>query len=203
MRFPLGDLDKAATRDLARRYQLPVAAKPDSQDICFVPQGRYADIIAKLRPGASEPGDIVGLDGQQLGRHEGILHFTVGQRRGLGLGGGDALYVVRLEAAANRVVVGPKAAIEIGRIRVRDVNWLGAPTPAGGDGIRATVKVRSTQAAIGARIINRDDGTAEVILEAGEAGVSPGQACVFYERDRVLGGGWIDHTETMLDRAAA
>ncbi len=204
LRFPLGGLDKDETRALAERYELPVAAKPDSQDICFVPQGRYADIIAKLRPDAGQPGDIVGLDGRTLGRHQGIFHYTIGQRRGLGLGGGDALYVVRLELAANRVVVGPKTALEVGRVQVRNVNWLStAVHDAGADGIGAIVKVRSTQPGTAARVFTAGAGAAEVVLETGEEGVSPGQACVFYDEDRVLGGGWVSTTETMLDRAAA
>ena len=204
LRFPLGGLDKDETRALAERYDLPVASKPDSQDICFVPNGRYADIIAKLRPDAGQPGDIVSIAGRKLGVHQGILHFTIGQRRGLGLGGGDALYVVRLEPASNRVVVGPKEALEIGRVAVRDVNWL-SPTVrhAGADGVRATVKVRSTQPGTAARVFDAGAGMAEVVLESGEEGVSPGQACVFYDGDRVLGGGWISATETVLDRAAA
>ena len=204
LRFPLGGLDKDETRALAERYDLPVASKPDSQDICFVPDGRYADIIAKLRPDAGQPGDIVSIAGRKLGVHQGILHFTAGQRRGLGLGGGDALYVVRLEPASNRVVVGPKEALEIGRVAVRDVNWL-SPTVrhAGADGVHATVKVRSTQPGTAARVFDAGAGMAEVVLETGEEGVSPGQACVFYDGDRVLGGGWISATETVLDRAAA
>ena len=204
LRFPLGGLDKDETRALAERYDLPVASKPDSQDICFVPNGRYADIIAKLRPDAGQPGDIVSIAGRKLGVHQGILHFTIGQRRGLGLGGGDALYVVRLEPASNRVVVGPKEALEIGRVAVRDVNWLSPTVPhAGADGVRATVKVRSTQPGTAARVFDAGAGMAEVVLESGEEGVSPGQACVFYDGDRVLGGGWISATETVLDRAAA
>ncbi len=204
LRFPLGGLDKDETRALAERYDLPVASKPDSQDICFVPTGRYADIIAKLRPDAGQPGDIVSIAGRKLGVHQGILHFTIGQRRGLGLGGGDALYVVRLEPASNRVVVGPKEALEIGRVTVRDVNWLSpAVRHAGADGVRATIKVRSTQPGTAARVFDAGAGMAEVVLETGEEGVSPGQACVFYDGDRVLGGGWISATETVLDRAAA
>ena len=204
LRFPLGDLDKDETRALAERFDLPVAAKPDSQDICFVPNGRYSEIIAKLRPGAGQPGDIVDIEGRALGRHQGIIHYTVGQRRGLGLGGGDPLYVVRLEPAANRVVVGPREALQVGGIQVRDVNWLStAVQDAGAEGIAAAVKVRSTQPGTAARIFDAGGGAAEVVLESGEEGVSPGQACVIYQGEQVLGGGWISTTETVLDRAAA
>ena len=203
LRFPLGDLDKDETRDRARAYDLPVAAKPDSQDICFVPNGRYADVIAKLRPGAGEPGEIVDTNGHALGRHDGIIHYTVGQRRGLGLGGGDALYVVRLEPATNRIVVGFREALEVDRIRVRDVNWLSdTARDTGSDGVRATIKIRSTQAGIAGRVIDLGGNAADVSLEGGEAGVSPGQACVFYDDDRVLGGGWIASTSAVLDRTA-
>ena len=203
LRFPLGDFDKDDTRRLATEFDLPVAAKPDSQDICFVPNGRYADIIAKLRPGAAESGEIVDIEGRVLGQHEGIIHYTVGQRRGLGLGGGEALYVVRLEPAAKRVVVGPKEALEVRRLHVREVNWLSnVARNAGPAGVLATVKVRSTQPGITGRVFPAADGAA-VVLDRGEAGVAPGQACVFYDEDRVLGGGWISATETVLDRAAA
>ena len=139
LRFPLGGLPKAETRALAQRLDLPVAAKPDSQDICFVPNGSYARVVERLRPGALEPGEIVHVDGRVLGRHEGIIHFTVGQRRGIGIadaqGGGEPLYVVRLDAARKRVVVGPKPALAIAGMSLREVNWLGAPA-GGGRGAR-------------------------------------------------------------------
>src|SRR6201999_4191816 len=125
LRFPLGERTKAETRELARRFGLSVADKHDSQDICFVPSGRYTDVIERLRPGAAEPGDIVDLGGRVLGRHDGIIHFTVGQRRGLGIATGHPLYVVRLDAAARRVVVGPREALRTSSLRLRDVNWLG------------------------------------------------------------------------------
>jgi tRNA-specific 2-thiouridylase len=172
-----------------------VADKPDSQDICFVPSGGYAAVIEKLRPGASEPGDIVDLSGAVLGRHEGVIHYTVGQRRGLGLGGGDPLYVVRLDAEARRVVVGPREALAASTITVREVNWLGddafeAAPPHGWD-VRA--KVRSTRPPVPARITPTGVTEATVTLAEPENGVAPGQACVFYaaETERVLGGGWI------------
>jgi tRNA-specific 2-thiouridylase len=195
LRFPLGHLaSKAETRALAARHGLAVADKPDSQDICFVPQGNYAAVIEKLRPGAAEPGEIVHLDGRVLGTHRGILHYTIGQRRGLGIGGGEPLHVVRLDPERRQVVVGPRAALATRRVPVAEVNWLGGGTfadaPEGGH--EAAVKIRSTRPAVPARIHPRGDG-AEVELLAPEEGVAPGQACVFYapEGSRVLGGGWI------------
>jgi tRNA-specific 2-thiouridylase len=195
LRFPLGDKTKAETRELARRFGLVVAEKHDSQDICFVPSGRYTDVIERLLPGAAEPGDIVDLDGRVLGSHQGIIHFTVGQRRGLGLATGTPLYVVRLDAAARRVVVGPREALRTKRIMLRDVNWLGdAALDANGDRLDVFVKVRSTRPPQPAWLHAGSDGV-EVELIAGEDGVSPGQACVFYAsgegQARVLGGGFI------------
>ena len=195
LRFPLGGLaSKEETRALAAAHGLAVAEKPDSQDICFVPDGDYAGVIAKLRPGAAEPGEIVHLDGRVLGEHRGILHYTVGQRRGLGIGGGEPLYVVRLDAAARRVVVGPRQALAVRRVPVREINWIGdgAFGDAPGDGHPAEVKIRSARAPAEARVIPTADG-AEVELAAAEEGVAPGQACVFYAPGgtRVLGGGWI------------
>ena len=199
LRFPLGDRTKAETRELARRFGLTVADKQDSQDICFVPNGRYADVIERLRPGAAGPGEIVDLEGRVLGRHDGIIHFTVGQRRGLGVATGSPLYVVRLDAASRRVVVGPREALRTSRIRLRDVNWLGDRTidEAVSAHREIYVKVRSTRAPQAAWLHRSADGF-EVGLIAGEDGVSPGQACVFYEAAeglaRVLGGGVIAGT---------
>jgi len=199
LRFPLGDRTKAQTRELARRFGLTVADKQDSQDICFVPSGRYADVIERLRPGAAGPGEIVDLEGRVLGRHDGIIHFTVGQRRGLGVATGSPLYVVRLDAASRRVVVGPREALRTSRIRLRDVNWLGDRTidETVSDHREIYVKVRSTRAPQAAWLHSSADGF-EVELIAGEDGVSPGQACVFYEaaegQARVLGGGIIAGT---------
>ena len=188
LRFPLGDMPKSETRAHAGRFGLVVADKPDSQDICFVPGGNYADVVKKMRPGAAEPGDIVDLDGAVLGRHEGILHYTVGQRRGLGIGGGGSLYVVRLDPETRRVIVGPKGSLMESEISVRELNWLGAPLD--GEPREVTVKLRSMQEAVPASI-RSDGGGALVTLSAAQAGVAPGQACVAYDGERVLGGGWI------------
>jgi tRNA-specific 2-thiouridylase len=200
LRFPLGDLAKSETRELARRFALPVAEKPDSQDICFVPTGRYADMIERLRPGAAAAGDIVDLSGRVLGRHAGIINFTVGQRRGLGIAAGEPLYVVRLDAANGRVVVGPREALRTTRVRLRDVNWIGdgaldellAHGLAGS--VDVFVKVRSTRPPQPACLIRGEDGF-EVELAGGEEGVAPGQACALYDagtgQARMLGGGFI------------
>jgi tRNA-specific 2-thiouridylase len=197
LRFPLGDLTKAQTRELARRFALPVAEKPDSQDICFVPTGRYADVIERLRPGAAAAGDIVDLSGRVLGRHPGIINFTIGQRRGLGIAAGEPLYVVRLDAANGRVVVGPREALRTTRVKLRDVNWIGDGSL---DAVTADrrfdvfVKVRSTRPPHPAWLTRSADGV-EVELAGGEEGVAPGQACAFYDagrgQARMLGGGFI------------
>ena len=200
LRFPLGGVEsKAEVRRMAAELGLSVADKPDSQDICFVPGGRYAEVIERLRPGAARPGEIVDLAGRVLGTHEGVIRYTVGQRKGLGLGGaetgGEPLYVVRLDAEAARVVVGPRAALGVRRLRLAEVNWLGdgafGDAPAGGWEVEA--KVRSARPAAPARVRPLAGGGAEVELSAAEEGVAPGQACVFYAPDspRVLGGGWI------------
>ena len=194
LRFPLGGLEKTETRALAQRYGLPVADKPDSQDICFVPNGSYADVVEKLRPGAAEPGEIVDLDGAVLGGHDGIIRYTVGQRRGIGIGGRDAdsdpLYVVRLEPETRRVVVGPRTALAKAWVALDAVNWLGrGGVPAAG--LPVQVKLRSTMAPVGAALRGNGAGGTEVVFDEPQYGVSPGQACVFYDGDRVLGGGWI------------
>jgi tRNA-specific 2-thiouridylase len=185
LRFPLGHLkSKTETRALAAKYGLDVADKPDSQDICFVPNGNYAAVIEKLRPGAGEPGEIVDMQGRVLGQHNGVIHYTIGQRRGLGIGGlADPLYVVKLDPDARQVIVGPKEALTTRIIPVREINWLGDDAFAAQQTREISVKVRSTRPA------------REAILRATgpEEGVSPGQACVFYETtgSRILGGGWI------------
>jgi tRNA-specific 2-thiouridylase len=195
LRFPLGDQTKAETRRLAREFGLEIADKQDSQDICFVPNGHYAQVIERLHPDAVIPGDIVDLSGDVLGRHNGIIHYTVGQRRGLGIAASEPMYVVRLDAAQGRVVVGPRAALRTTRMRLRDVNWLGD----GGDvpenaRTEVYVRVRSTRPPQAAWLI-RDNGYFDVELVDGEEGVAPGQACVFYDaaggQARVLGGGFI------------
>ncbi|MGB0749082.1 MAG: tRNA 2-thiouridine(34) synthase MnmA [Magnetospiraceae bacterium] len=195
LRFPLGGMDKTETREAARRFALPVAEKTDSQDICFVPQGRYTDVLNKLRPGAAEPGEIVHVNGDVLGAHEGIVHYTVGQRRGLGIGGGDPLYVVAVEADTRRVIVGPRAALARSRVFLRDVNWLGQgqSIPEGGQPV--TVKLRSSQEPVPATVAGTGVRQATVTLESPVEGISPGQACVFYQGERLLGGGWIAATE--------
>ena len=196
VRFPLGDMTKAQTRELARRFGLSVADKQDSQDICFVPTGRYTDVIERLKPNAMEPGDIVDLDGRVIGHHQGIVNFTVGQRRGLGIAASAPLYVVHLDADTRRVVVGPREALNVRRIVLRDVNWIGdgALDQAVVGGLEMFVKVRSTRAPQPAWLRRVDDNY-EVELVDGEEGVSPGQACVFYDapsgQARVLGGGFI------------
>jgi len=197
LRFPLGERTKQETRELARRFGLLVADKHDSQDICFVPSGHYSDVIERLRPGAAQPGDIVDLDGHVLGRHPGIIHFTVGQRRGLGLAAGAPLYVVRLDSDRRRVVVGPREALATRAMLLRDVNWLGdgAIDDALRGGPREVfVKVRSTRPPQPAWLKRGRDGI-EVELAGSEEGVAPGQACVFYDalagQARVLGGGFI------------
>ncbi len=204
LRFPLGGLSKAETRALAERLDLPVAAKPDSQDICFVPNGGYASVVEKLRPGAVEAGEIVDLRGRVLGRHDGIIHFTIGQRRGIGIAAGEPLYVVRLEPMSHRVVVGPKSALARDRVTVRALNWLDTrPLAALGDGPGrpAQVKLRSAQPVAPARVFGNVEGGAEIVFDTPQFGVAPGQAAVVYDGDRVLGGGWI--TAAALDRVPA
>ncbi len=196
LRFPLGEIPKAETRAMAEEMELSVAAKSDSQDICFVPKGSYADIIAKLRPEAGTPGDIVHVDGRILGRHDGIIHYTIGQRRGIGVATGDPLYVVNLNADSATVTVGPRQALATRRIILRDVNWLD-DTPLDNlprDGLALYVRVRSTRPPVPA-VLTLENDDAVITLADNEDGISPGQACVFYQngdqRSRVLGGGWI------------
>ena len=194
LRFPLGELPKSETRAIAHELGLSVADKSDSQDICFVPSGKYTDVIERLRPEAANEGDIVHLDGRVLGRHNGIIHYTVGQRRGLGVASSEPLYVVRLDAGAARVVVGPREALETRIVHLRDINWLGHTPLADADGMPIAVRVRSTRPPQPA-ILHVQDGNVMVELPDGEFGVSPGQACVFYAstdiRSQVLGGGSI------------
>ncbi len=196
LRFPLGHLaSKAETRALAKEFGLSVADKPDSQDICFVPNGSYASVIEKLRPGAAEPGDIVHIDGRIMGQHSGVIRYTIGQRRGLGIGGGDILYVVKLDADAKQVIVGSREALTVSEININEINWLGDSdfTDAPNAGWEVLVKVRSTRPPFPAVILPNPDGSARVKLGIAEEGISPGQACVFYAKtgSQILGGGWI------------
>lgn len=200
LRFPLGDLPKSETRALAEEMGLVVAKKADSQDICFVPQGKYSDIVSKLKPNAALAGEIVHLDGRVLGAHEGILHYTIGQRRGIGVATGEPLYVVYLDARSRRVIVGPKEALETRRVYLRDVNWLGDEEleAAAGQGFECFAKVRSTRRPAPA-VLKSDTEGLYVELVEGEAGVAPGQACALYsgtgEDARVYGGGFIRRSE--------
>jgi tRNA-specific 2-thiouridylase len=211
LRFPLGDLDKETTRKLAREFGLPTAAKSDSQDICFVPTGRYTQIIERLRPGAAESGDIVHVDGHVLGRHGGIINYTIGQRRGIGVAAAEPLYVVKLDAKRREVVVGPREWLRTRHISLRDVNWLGDEPleNLAGHGKEVLARIRSSGALQQATLRVSASGT-EVELAQGEDGVSSGQACVFYtagERgERLLGGGWIksaEGAEVIPDRSRA
>nr|CAX83819.1 tRNA-specific 2-thiouridylase MnmA [uncultured bacterium] len=190
LRFPLGGIPKSQTRILAEEFGLEIANKPDSQDICFVPNGNYAQTVAKLRPEALIAGDIVNLDGKILGQHQGIIHYTIGQRRGLGIASVDPLYVVALDPIHNQVIVGPRSALAVTHIPVQDVNWFVdlSKYPCG---FYCTVKVRSTGAALSAKVQMIDESHALVTLDQPEYGVSSGQACVFYDGTRVIGGGWI------------
>jgi tRNA-specific 2-thiouridylase len=198
LRFPLGDMEKSAVRALAADLNLVTADKPDSQDICFVPEGRYTAIVEKLRPDAARPGEIVDQAGAVLGRHDGIFHFTVGQRKGLGLSGNDEpLFVLKLDAARAQVVVGPRSALASRVIHLNGVNWL-----ADADGvIDCAVKVRSMRPPVAARVEKLSGGAAKVELQAAEDAIAPGQACVFYKDSRVLGGGWIKAADAVRTAA--
>lgn len=199
LRFPLGSFSKDETREMARAMGLAIADKPDSQDICFVPDGNYVSVIERLRPEAAEPGDIVHEDGRVLGRHDGIIHFTIGQRRGIGVAASEPLYVTGLEPAAAKVIVGPKDALARRVIRLRDVNWLGSQVAdRAALSQNVFVKIRSTRPAVAARLVPGETGEVQVVLDEPDFGISPGQACVFYEAQgqgsRVLGGGYIAGT---------
>jgi tRNA-specific 2-thiouridylase len=201
LRFPLGGMPKTETRALAEEMGLVVAKKADSQDICFVPQGKYSDIINKLKPNAALAGEIVHLDGRVLGTHDGILHYTIGQRRGIGVATGEPLYVVFLDARSRRVIVGPKEALETHRVYLRDVNWLGDEAleiAASGEGFACFAKVRSTRQPTPA-VLHANASGIYVDLTVGEAGVAAGQACALYsapgDNARVYGGGFIGRSE--------
>lgn len=193
LRFPLGDWDKARTRAEAERLGLITADKPESMDICFVPNGDYASVVKKMRPEAEKPGDIVHLDGRVLGSHNGIVHYTIGQRKGLGIGGGvtennDPLFVIKLDPKDNKVIVGPKSALAKREIQVKGVNWLDALQS--GQKRSISVKLRSTTAPMAATLEATNDG-AVVHLDEPQYGIAAGQAAVFYDDSRVLGGGVI------------
>ena len=207
LHFPLGGLSKDQTRALASGFDLSVAAKPDSQDICFVPQGDYAEVVKKLRPQAVRTGQIVHVDGSVLGEHGGISHFTIGQRRGLGVATGTPLYVITIDRQRRQVVVGPRQALESTGVVLRDVNWLGDESldSALAAGRELFVRIRSTQAPFAARLTGKNDGVTVCFAES-QYGVSPGQACVFYQEEggaaRLLGGGWIEEVlpQRLTDR---
>ncbi len=206
LRFPLGGLPKSEVRALADRFDLPVAMKPDSQDICFVPEGSYASVVERLRPGSGRGGEIVHLDGTVLGRHDGVIHYTIGQRRGLGIAAGEPLFVVKINAAARRVVVGPREALLTAALTLEETNWLGdgALEAAASAGTPVLARVRSTRAPLPARLGLRD-GTVSVAFDAPEEGVAPGQACALYDPaggTRVLGGGFIAETVSADPRLA-
>jgi tRNA-specific 2-thiouridylase len=194
VRFPLGGLTKPEVRALGEQFNLHVARKPDSQDICFVPNGNYAAVIRSLRPDAAVPGEIVHVDGRVLGKHEGVIHFTVGQRKGLGIGGeAEPLYVVRIEPETARVIAGPKDALLSQSFTLHGVNWLGDGAAPDVNGVPVRVRLRNTHKPIAATVFGEPahPATARVVLAEPEAAVTPGQACVFYAGNRVLGGGWI------------
>ena len=193
LRFPLGDMPKSDTRKHAQRFGLKVADKPDSQDVCFGPSGRYASVVEKLRPGTLEPGDIVHVDGRVLGRHKGTISYTIGQRRGLGVSSSEPLYVVKINADAHRVTVGPKESLACNTINLKEVNWLGNKIALDST-MALKIKIRSTMDVVSAKLSLKTNNQAQVTFDEPEYGVAPGQACVLYDNERVLGGGWITST---------
>ena len=198
LRFPLGAWPKSKTRELAQQLGLAIADKPDSQDICFVPDGDYARVVRKVRPEADQPGDIVHMDGRVLGQHRGIIGYTIGQRKGLGIGGlSEPIYVVKLDPEARQVIVGPREALDRNIVHVRDVNWLGGTIDCDAPQ-RIRVKLRSAMEPLDAALTLLEGDRAEVTLMEPHAGVAPGQAAVFYDNERLLGGGWIVGAERRL-----
>ena len=198
IRFPIGNIPKTTTRAIAQRLELKTANKPDSQDICFIPNGRYADLIKKLQPGAIEAGEIVDINGKVLGHHEGTFHYTVGQRRGLGIAASEPLYVVKVEPQTRRVIVGPKSSLATTTLKLVQVNWINPQwreqvRARGEAGLEIEVKIRSTQTPFSATLVVDENNAQEahVTFAAPEFGIAAGQACVFYDNDNVLGGGWI------------
>ena len=194
LRFPLGDIEKTETRNIAKKLNLNVAEKPDSQDICFVPNGDYSSVIKKFRPDSFNPGDILDTKGEKIGQHDGIINYTVGQRRGIKIASKDPLYVIKIDNNNNTIVVGPKKSLKINKIILRELNILGNSKDFKNE---ILIKVRSTGKLLKANV-KIDTNSAEVNIISGENGISPGQACVFYLKDdtgdKVLGGGWIDKT---------
>ena len=194
LRFPLGEIDKSETRSIAENLNLNVATKPDSQDICFVPNGDYASVINKFRPESFQPGKIINLNGSQIGEHEGIINYTIGQRKGIKIASNNPLYVVNIDAKKNTITVGTKECLEVKKIRLRELNILGSKKEL--DKV-INIKVRSTGKLLKAKI-NLIDNFADVEILEPEIGISPGQACVFYFKDsigdKMLGGGWIHET---------
>jgi tRNA-specific 2-thiouridylase len=187
--FPLGGQTKEDTRLIARKAGLDIADKPDSQDICFVPGGNYRDIITKNRPDANKPGRFLHIDGYDLGQHKGIINYTIGQRKGLGIAFGEPIYVIKIDPEHNTVYVGPESALVKSKFLLKDINWLANDrTP---DSLEVTAKIRSTTAGVRGRLNPVNEGKMEVNLLEEEKAITPGQACVFYEGSRVLGGGWI------------
>ncbi len=194
LRFPLGEIDKSETRDIAKKLKLNVATKPDSQDICFVPNGDYASVINKFRPESFQPGKILDLNGNQIGEHEGIINYTIGQRKGIKISSDKPLYVVNINAGDNTIIVGSKDSLEVKKIKLRELNILGSTKEFLED---VNIKVRSTGRLLKAKI-NISETSADVEILDKETGISPGQACVFYSKDdlgdKLLGGGWIHKT---------
>ena len=194
MRFPLGEIEKSETRLIAKKLNLNVANKPDSQDICFVPNGNYGSVIKKFRPESFKSGDIYNMEGKIIGKHDGIINYTIGQRRGIKISNDEPLYVVKIDSTKNSIIVGPKDSLKIDKIALREINLLGSPDEFKKD---VKVKVRSTGKLLNASV-NLNLKSPEVNIIDGENGISPGQACVFYRSDnigdKVLGGGWIDKT---------
>ena len=194
LRFPLGEIDKSETRAIAEKLKLNVATKPDSQDICFVPNGDYASVIKKFRPESFKPGKILDIDGNQIGDHEGIINYTIGQRKGIKIASNNPLYVVNIDADKNTIVVGNKDCLEVKQIKLRDLNILGSKKEFNEE---INIKVRSTGRLLKAKV-NLLENSADVEILDQETGISPGQACVFYSKDeigdKVLGGGWIHKT---------
>ncbi|MEO0816913.1 MAG: tRNA 2-thiouridine(34) synthase MnmA [Pseudomonadota bacterium] len=207
LRFPLGAMPKSEVRALAEHYALPVASKPDSQDICFVPDGNYAEVVKKLRPGAGRGGEIVHLDGRVLGTHQGVIHYTIGQRRGLGIATGEPLYVIKIDAASRRVIVGPVDALATQALTLEELNWLGSGSLEEAAQAKTPVlaRVRSTRPPVPARL-SLEGATPSVVFETPEHGVAKGQACVLYapgDETRLLGGGFIAGTVGVADGVLA